>query len=69
MLGPWVQLVGPEQSLQVRGVRLLGFNAINARKLLFTVVLLVGLYLLSKLLRAVAQAVRASGPRSGRGRA
>jgi small-conductance mechanosensitive channel len=57
MVGPWVQLVGPEHGLQIGGVRLLGFNAINARKLLFTVILLAGLYLLSKLLRAISHAV------------
>jgi hypothetical protein len=34
-----------------------GFNAINAHKLLLTVVLLGALYLLSKLLRAIARAI------------
>src|SRR5438477_1877363 len=57
MVGPLVQLVGPEHGLQVGGVKLLGFNAINARKLLFTVILLVGLYLLSKTLRGIAKAI------------
>lgn len=57
MVGPWVQLVGPEHGLQIGGVKLLGFNAINARKLLFTVILLAALYLLNKLLQAIAQAL------------
>jgi hypothetical protein len=57
MVGPWVQLVGPEHGLEIGGVKLLGFNAINGRKLLFTVILLAVLYVLSKLLRAIAQAV------------
>jgi small-conductance mechanosensitive channel len=57
MVGPWVQLVGPDHGLQIGGVKLLGFNAINAHKLLLTVVLLGALYLLSKLLRAIARAI------------
>jgi small-conductance mechanosensitive channel len=48
------QLVGPNHSLQIGGVKLLGFNSDNARKLLFTLILLALLYLLSKLLRAIA---------------
>lgn len=51
-----VQLVGPEHGLELGGVRLLGFNAINAWKLLFTIILLAGLYLLSKILRGIAKA-------------
>jgi hypothetical protein len=42
MVGPWVQLVGRDHGLQIDGVKLLGFNAINAHKLLLTVVLLGG---------------------------
>jgi small-conductance mechanosensitive channel len=57
MLGGFAQLVGPNHSLQLGGVKLLGFNAINARKLLFTVVLLTALYLLSKFLRFLAHTV------------
>jgi len=56
MVGPLVHLVGPQHGLEIGGVRLLGFNAINARKLLFTIILLVALYALSKLLRAIAKA-------------
>ncbi|HEX3572820.1 MAG TPA: mechanosensitive ion channel domain-containing protein [Acidobacteriaceae bacterium] len=56
MIGPVVQLVGPEHGLELGGVRLLGFNAINAWKLLFTIILLAGLYLLSKILRGIAKA-------------
>jgi small-conductance mechanosensitive channel len=57
MVGPWVQLVGPDHSLEIGGVKLLGFNAINVHKLLLTVVLLGALYLLSKLLRGIARAI------------
>ena len=56
MLGPLVQVVGPDHGLQIAGVKLLGFNAANAHKLLFTVIVLGGLYLLSKILRGIARA-------------
>ena len=39
MVGPWVQLVGRDHGLQIGGVKLLGFNAINAHKLLLTMTL------------------------------
>jgi small-conductance mechanosensitive channel len=51
-----LKVVGPEHGLQIGGVKLLGFTAINAHKLLFTVILLAGLYLLSKILRGIAKA-------------
>ena len=56
MVGPVVQLVGPEHSVQIGGVKLLGFNAANAHKLLFTVIVLAALYLLAKVLRGIARA-------------
>jgi hypothetical protein len=52
-----LKLVGPDRDLEIGGVKLLGSNAINAHKLLLTVVLLGALYLLSKLLRAIARAL------------
>jgi small-conductance mechanosensitive channel len=55
MLGQFVQLVGPNRSLQVGGVKLLGFDAINAHKLIFTVFFFIILYLVGKALRATAQ--------------
>ena len=61
MLGQFVQLVGPNRSLQIGGVKLLGFDAINAHKLLFTVVYLLILYLIGKGLRAFAQKVGGAG--------
>jgi small-conductance mechanosensitive channel len=64
MAGPWVQLAGPEHGLVIDGVRLLGFNAVNARKLLFTFVLLGGLYLLSKLLRGITHGIASSRERT-----
>ena len=52
---PFFQLVGPTHSVEIGGVKLLGFDAKNGDKLLFTVVLFSVLYLLSKLLRFIAQ--------------
>ena len=55
MLGQFVQLVGPNHSVQIGGVKLLGFDASSGRKVLFTIVVFVALYLLSKSLRFLAQ--------------
>ncbi|HKO17355.1 MAG TPA: mechanosensitive ion channel domain-containing protein [Acidobacteriaceae bacterium] len=56
MLGTPIRVVGPDHGLQVAGVKMLGFNAANAHKLLFSVIVLAGLYLLSKVLRGIGQA-------------
>lgn len=55
MAGPILQIVGPNRVVQLDGVKLLGFNTANARKLLFTVILFAFLYVLSKVLRWIAQ--------------
>jgi small-conductance mechanosensitive channel len=52
---PFVQFVGPNHNLQIGGVKLLGFNSDNARKLLFTVIFLAILYVLSLILRFLAK--------------
>lgn len=54
MAGPFIQLVGPNQNLQVGGVKLHGFDADNAHKLLFTVVLIAVIYLIGKGLTVIA---------------
>lgn len=54
MAGPLIQFVGPNRNLQIDGVKLLGFNADNGRKLLFTVILLAILYFLGKFLSFMA---------------
>ena len=60
MLDNFVQLVGPNHIVQIGGVKLLGFGAVNAHKLIFTIVLFLFLYLISKGLRAIAQRVGGS---------
>jgi small-conductance mechanosensitive channel len=54
MSGPLVQFTGPHHALTVGGVKLLGVDAYNAQKLLFTIILFAFLYLLSKGLRFAA---------------
>jgi small-conductance mechanosensitive channel len=51
---PFVQLVGKDHGVQIGGVRLLGFNAENGRKLLFTIFFLAVLYLTNRFLRFLA---------------
>ncbi len=46
-----ITLVGPHQSLQIFGVRLVGFNADNARKLLFSGAFLVAVWLSGRVLK------------------
>lgn len=55
MSGQFIQFVGHDYSVQIGGVKLLGFNATNGHKVLFTLLLLLVLALLSKGLRALAQ--------------
>ncbi len=57
MPGTFIKLVGPDQNLQIGGVRLLGFNGVNGQKVLFTIVVVLVLYWLSKGLRAFSQKV------------
>jgi small-conductance mechanosensitive channel len=52
--GDVVRLVGPERALELFGVRLVGINAENGKKLLFTLVFLTALFLLSRLLHLLA---------------
>ena len=61
MAGPFIQFVGPSHNLQVDGIKLLGVNADNGRKLLFTLSFLAILYVLNKILRAVAGKVEGTG--------
>src|SRR4051812_3391362 len=51
------RLVGPNQALEVFGIKLVGVNAENGKKLLFTIALIVLLIVLSKILRALVRGV------------
>jgi small-conductance mechanosensitive channel len=49
-----IRLVGPNQAVELLGIRLVGINAENGKKLLLTLVLVVLILLLARLLRALA---------------
>ena len=57
----WIQFAGPHHALQLFGIKLIGINAINGKKLLFSVILIVVMMLLSKLLRALSRGVTRRG--------
>ena len=54
---PSFRLTGPTQNVEVSGLRLLGVDAHNAHRLLFTAGFFVILYLVSKALRALAHVI------------
>jgi small-conductance mechanosensitive channel len=60
---PYFRLVGPAHNVELFGIRLLGIDAQNGRKLLFTLCFFVVLYAISKALRALAHVI---GGKSGR---
>ncbi len=55
MQAPIFQLIGPTHNVQLFGIKLLGIDAENGRKLLFSIVFLIVLYLISKGLRALSK--------------
>lgn len=55
MHAPWFHLVGPGHNVEIFGIKLLGVDAHNGKKLLFTFCFFAALYLISKLLRAIAK--------------
>jgi small-conductance mechanosensitive channel len=59
-----IRFVGPNHSLELFGVRLVGVNAESGKKLLFSVALVVALMLLSKLLRRLTHGVTKRGERT-----
>ncbi len=56
-MNQFVQLLCPNRSLQIGGVKLLGFDQSNAHKLVFTIAVILFLYLVSKALGSIAQRV------------
>lgn len=53
----WIQFVGPRGTLEIFGIRLVGFNAENGRKLLMSVVLVLAVMLVGRILRYLTQLV------------
>ena len=60
---PYFRLVGPAHNVELFGVRLLGVDAQNGHKLLFTAAFFLILYVISKILRRLAHVI---GGKSGR---
>ncbi len=60
----FIQFVGVNHSLQIGGVKLLGLNLDNARKLLLTVIFFLIVYALGKALRLIAHKVGESRQRT-----
>jgi small-conductance mechanosensitive channel len=58
------RFVGPNHALELFGVKLVGFNAENGKKLLFTLVLIAVMLVISKLLRRLAHGVTQRGERT-----
>jgi small-conductance mechanosensitive channel len=59
-----IRFVGPNHALELFGVKLVGANAENAKKLLFTLVFLALMLLVSSLLRRVMRGVTRRGERT-----
>lgn len=60
----FVQFVGPNNALQLFGVKLVGVNADSGKKLLFTIVLVVVALTIGRAVRSVARGVTARGERT-----
>ena len=58
MAAPWFELVGPAHNVQIFGIRLLGVDAHNGRKLLFSLVFLLILWAVRQLLESLGKALR-----------
>lgn len=56
-MGSWIDVRGPEQALYLFDTRMVGLNADNGKKLLFTLALIAFLMLLGWLLRAITRLV------------
>ena len=65
MAAPLVQFTGNNHTVEIAGIRLLGVNAENGRKLLFTLLFIAFLYLLNKVLCTLAG--KFGGDRAARG--
>lgn len=65
MTDPIIRIQGPSRNVELFGIRLLGIDAHNGRKLLFTVVFFITLYFVSKGLRALAHVMGGKAGRRG----
>ena len=54
-MGDWIQLVGPNRAVQVFGVKLVGVNAANGNKVLFSLAFILLVILLGRTFKALAR--------------
>ena len=69
ILAAFIRLVGERRTVEIFGVKLIGVDRFNAKRLLFTLILCVGLFLLSRIIKAIAHVVsepRRRNPQGGR---
>ncbi|MGI4758782.1 MAG: mechanosensitive ion channel family protein [Janthinobacterium lividum] len=64
MSAPYFQLVGPTHNVELFGIRLLGVDAQNGRKLIFTLLFFGILYGISRLLRLLAKGTSSKSSRT-----
>ncbi len=64
-MGDWIRLVPPNQAVEIMGIRLVGVNAENGIKLLFTIAFIAAVWLLSTLARRVAHRFLGGTQREG----
>lgn len=55
-MSDWIGFAGPERSLHILGVKMLGINAESGSKVLLTIAFAVAVWLIAKLLRLIARA-------------
>lgn len=65
MQQPWFQLVGPNRNVDIFGIRLLGVDAHNGHKLVFSLVFLALVWLIRTVLRVIARTTRTRESKSG----
>jgi len=62
-MGSFIQFVGPKHSLQLFGVRLVGINQENGKKLLFSLVFLLAVWLFGRLLKWATKPLKQTNER------
>lgn len=61
-MGDFVRFVGPNRALELFGVKLVGINAENGRKLLFSIAFVIVMLLINAALHRLAKYTAASSP-------
>jgi small-conductance mechanosensitive channel len=56
-MGDWIRLVGENHAVEILGVKLVGVNAENGKKLLFTIAFIIAIILIDRLARGLARLI------------